>query len=335
MLALAFVLAFAPTLFYMPRFVRLVHEKKELLRRDMNKQGTPPVPSMGGIALVTGFMFSIATVILVSVLFSQNSIDYAVLLPSLLTLALIALLGLVDDIIVIPKRFTKPILTLYAAIPMMAIAGLGSLDTLLYVPFFGGVELGLLYYLLIIPLAIIFCSNAVNILSTYNGLEAGMGIIVALGILLASLLKGSYMGALVMVPLVAVLIVFLRYNKFPARLFLGNTGTLFIGGALAVGAILGNVERALVIMMIPYFIHFLLYSRNLFAWKPEMWSKPQADGTLKAPYEKPYGLMHWLVMNRKGMTEKKVVYYLIAAEILFVVIAVAMEAMHLKIVEIF
>lgn len=332
LLAFAFALAFIPTAYYMPHFIGLLRTRKELLRPDQNKLGKPLVPALGGIALVTGFMFSLATLVLISVILEYGPINSGALLPAMLSLTLIALLGLVDDIIVIPKRFTKPILTLYASIPMMALAGL---NTFIYVPLFGGVDLGILYGIAFVPLAIVFCANAVNILSTYNGIEAGMGLVVALGIFLAAWAKGEFTGMLVAVPLIAVLAVFLWHNRFPSKIFPGNVGTLFIGGALAVAAILGNVERALVIMMIPYFVHFLLYSRNLFKWKPEMWGVPQKNGTLKCSYDKPYGLMHWLIMKRKGMTEKKVVLYLIAMEIAFAAAAVAMEMVHLRIPEVF
>ncbi|MFH1225426.1 MAG: hypothetical protein V1676_06515 [Candidatus Diapherotrites archaeon] len=332
LLALAFALAFIPTAYYMPHFIGLLRTRKELLRPDMNKAGKPLVPALGGIALVTGFMFSLASVVLISVLFSANSVNLAVLLPAMLTLALIALLGLVDDIIVIPKRFTKPILTLYASIPMMALAGL---NTVIYLPLFGGIDFGILYGLVFVPLAIVFCANAVNILSTYNGIEAGMGLVAAFGIFLAAYIKGEFTGMLIAVPFIAVLIVFLRYNMLPAKIFPGNVGALFIGGALAVAAILGNVERTLVIIMIPYFAHFLLYSRNLFRWKPEMWGVPQKNGTLKCGYNRPYGIMHWLIMNRQGMTEKKVVYSLIALEALFAAAAVMAELTRLRIPEVF
>jgi len=321
LLLLSFFLALIPTAYYTPKLIRVIKRNRSLLRPDMNKIGTPSIPSLGGIAIVTGFMFSLTTAVLLSLIFKLDSVNAQLLLPGVLSIALIALMGLVDDVVMIPKRFIKPILTLYATIPMMALTGLA---TQMFLPFFGGIDLGIFYYLAFIPLAIIFCSNAVNILSTYNGLETGMALIASLGLLTVAIIKGQFLGTLILISLLAVLLVFYNYNRFPAKIFLGNVGTLFVGAAIAVGAILGNIERALIIVMIPYFIHFLFYSRNFYRFKPNMWAVPQKDGTLKCPYKKPMGLMHLLI--KKGInTEKKVTLYLMGLELVFVLAAVLLE----------
>lgn len=320
--ALAFLLAFITMAYFLPKWIRAVKRKKFLLRVDENKFSKPLVPTIGGVALASCFIFSLILVELISLLLKLNSVDVALLQPALLTTALVALFGLVDDIIVIPRRFTKPILAFLASVPMMAASGLCPV---IHIPFFGGVDFGILYFILIVPLFIVFCANAVNILSTYNGLETGLALVVSTGLFAAAWIKGEFTGALFMAPLIAVLLVFFPYNKFPARVFLGNVGTLFIGAALAVGALVGNVERVLVILMVPYFIHFLMYSRNRFRWKPKMWGKPQKDGTLKCQYPKPFGLMHLIMMKFRGATEKKIVTWLICAEVVFAAIAVLLE----------
>jgi len=320
-LAAAFLFAVLPTLHFMPGFIWIVKRNKGLMRVDENKFSKPLVPSIGGVAMVTGFMGSLTTIIFISVLFGLDSINLQFLLPALLSITLISLLGLVDDMIVIPKRFTKPLITLYAAVPLMAVQGL---NTVIHLPFIGGFDLGIFYNILFIPLALIFCSNAVNILSTYNGIETGLGAIVASGMAIVALLKNDFTSALMLFALIGVLLVFYKFNKFPARIFPGNVGTLFIGGTIAAAAIIGNSERAFAIMMVPFFLHFLFYSRNFYRFKPNMWAIPQKSGLLLCPYKKAYGLMHWLLLRGK-LAEKGVVHRIFAFEAIFVVLAIALE----------
>ncbi len=319
-LAAAFIFAVLPTLHFMPGFIWIVKRNKGVMKVDENKFSKPLVPSIGGVALVTGFMGSLTTIIFISVIFGLDSINLQFLLPALLSITLISLLGLVDDIIIIPKRFTKPLITLYAAVPLMAVQGL---NTVIHLPFIGGFDLGIFYNILLIPLALIFCSNAINILSTYNGIETGLGAIVASGMIIVALLKNDFTSALMLSALVGVLLVFYKFNKFP-----GHVGTLFIGGTIAAAAIIGNSERAFAIMMVPFFLHFLFYSRNFYRFKPNMWGIPQKNGLLLCPYKKAYGLMHWLLLRGK-MAEKGVVYRIFAFEAIFVVLAIVLELIKL------
>ena len=321
LVGLAFVLAFVPTFALMPSLIKGLRKHRHLLRPDMNKQNHPLVPSFGGIGVVTGFLFALTSVILVDRLLGWNQINLGLLLPALLSTALCALLGLVDDLLEIPRRFMKPLLVLYASIPVMALT---QLNPVVGLPLLGNLDLGVAYYLFFIPCAIVFCSNAVNILSTYNGLETGLGLIALSALALVAFLQGSVLGLLFAVPLIAVLLAFYHFNRFPSKIFLGNMGTLFIGAAIAITGIIGKMEAALVVVMVPYFAHFLLYSRNLYRWKPNMWGIPLKNGFLKPRYSKPYGLMHWL-LNKKRLTERQVVYFVFAVEAVFAAAAVALE----------
>lgn len=321
LLGVAFLLTVITMGYFLPKWGRAVGRTNFLLRTDENKPGRPKVPTLGGVAIVSCFVFSVVIVGFLARVLAIDSINAVLLNHALLTVALVALFGLVDDIVIIPRRFTKPILALLASLPMMGAAGL---STAVRLPFFGGVELGVLY-LLLVPLFIIFSANAVNILSTYNGLETGLAIMVSLGLFAVAWINGSFTGVLFIVPFIAVLLLFFRQNKFPARIFLGNVGTLAVGAMLAVAALVAKAEFAFVIMMIPYFVHFLFYARNGFKWKPNMWGVPQQDGTLKCKYRKPFGLMHIILLKSKKATEQKVVLYLILLELLFVALAVALE----------
>jgi len=326
LLLLSFIIAFLVTLYLTPRMMKVFYKRKVVLLfgTDVNKKERPKVPSFGGIAIVTAFMFGVSVNILIRELFQLGGLNLTYLLPGLLAVSLIAFLGLVDDIYVIPVRWIKPMISLYACIPMMAI-NFGPERTMMAIPFFGQMNFGLLYAFIFVPVAIIFCANAFNILEGFNGIASGMGLVMSFGLIIITLIKGETTGALFLITLFATLAIFYYYNKVPALVFPGDVGTLFIGACIAVSAIIGNAERALVIMMIPYFIHFLLYSRNLFKFKPQAYGTPQKDGTLKCKYKKSYGLTHFIMLHFKKVTEKKIVYLLFAFEAVFVVLGVMLE----------
>ena len=320
-LLLVFILAFLPAVYYLPKLIRTLNRRKKFLSEDQNKFDKPLVPSLGGLVVFTSFMFAIISTILLLLLFDSNSFQLEHLLLPLLSISLVAMLGLADDVIPIQKRFTKPVITLYAAIPTMALT---YLNTSIFFPFLGEISLGIFFNLLFIPLVIVFSANAINIMEGYNGLGSGMTLIASTGLLIITILVDNFLGALLMVSLIAPLLVFFHYNKFPAKIFPGNVGTLFFGAVIAITAIISKVEFALFVIMIPFFIHFVLYSRNLYKFKPNMWGVPQIDGTLKCPYKKPYGLMHLLLLKVPKMTEKKVVNTLLTFEVFFVLLAIAL-----------
>jgi UDP-N-acetylmuramyl pentapeptide phosphotransferase/UDP-N-acetylglucosamine-1-phosphate transferase len=111
--------------------------------------------------------------------------------------------------------------------------------------------------------------------------------------------------------------------------FPGNIGTLFTGAAIAIGSIIANSERALIILMIPYGIHFLLYSRNMFRFVPLEMGKLQKDGTLKCPHKKCYGLTHVAMKYLPNPTETRIVSALVLIELIFAVAVILLEFLRI------
>src|SRR3989338_1426884 len=164
-----------------------------------------------------------------------------------------------------------------AAIPLAVINAGESVITL---PLLGRVEIGILYPLLLVPLAISGAANGFNMLAGYNGLESGMGAIILafLGILT---LQSEQFVSLIAFSGAAALIAFLFYNKYPAKVFPGDTLTYSIGALIAGVAILGNVERAALILFLPYFVELFLKLRGML--RKEGFAVPQKDNSLEAP----------------------------------------------------
>jgi UDP-N-acetylglucosamine--dolichyl-phosphate N-acetylglucosaminephosphotransferase len=207
-------------------------------------------------------------------------------------------LGFVDDILGWKqglKQWQKPFLTLPVAIPLMVIdAGHHTIS----VPFFGLVNLGIIYPLIIIPLGILGAANGFNMLAGLNGLEAGMGAIILSTMGYVAFVTGKPWLALIAFCAVSALLAFLTFNKYPSKIFPGDSLTYSIGALIAILAILGDMERIGLFLFIPYFIEFALKARYKFRFESTA-NVPQKDGTLLAP-EKTGSLVHIFVRQFKG-----------------------------------
>jgi len=130
-------------------------------------------------------------------------------------------------------------------------------ESIIHIPFLGAVNIGLLFPLVVVPLAIIGASNGFNMLAGFNGLEAGMGILILSILGWLSYIRDYTVAAVLSFCMVGALLAFLIFNWHPARIFPGDTLTYPVGTLIAVVAILGNIEKFALILFIPIF-HQLL-----------------------------------------------------------------------------
>ncbi|MFA5061452.1 MAG: glycosyl transferase family 4 [Candidatus Pacearchaeota archaeon] len=295
-----------------------------LVWEDMNKFGHPKnVAATGGIVIIMAFVLGVLYyVALKTFLFSgtNNSVEIFSLLGVILILGIV---GLTDDLLGwknhgLPIR-VRIALAFIASVPLVVIkAG----QPLVAVPFFGMVNFGIIYPLIIIPLGIAGASTTYNFLAGFNGLEAGLGVLILSFLSFVAYFTGSPWLAIVGLCMVASLIAFLVYNEYPAKVFPGDVLTYSIGALIAGMAILGNFEKIAVIVFIPFIIEVFLKSRGKL--KKQSFGIPDKKGNLSLPYNKIYGLEHLaiFILNKFGKaTEKKVVYLLYAFQILFILIA--------------
>jgi UDP-N-acetylglucosamine--dolichyl-phosphate N-acetylglucosaminephosphotransferase len=232
-----------------------------------------------------------------------------------------ALTGVLDDFIALRQRF-KAFLPLAFAIPLALFVD----DTALRLPFLGAADLHWAYSLVFVPLVIACASNSYNMLEGFNGLGAGMGLVMAAGISLAAWQGGNLTGLVITVPLGAALLAFLFYNFYPARVFPGDTMTLFVGAMLATAGILSKVEFATGILFLPFVVEFFVKGLNGFpsaGWGGELGE----DGKLRAPVGKrPVGLAQCMLRLRPA-TERALVLRFYAVEaVLAAVGALALSA---------
>lgn len=295
-----------------------------LVGKDMNKFKKPEVSEIGGIPLVAGFTAGLLIYLALSTFYFNQSSFLIFLLASLLTVLSITIIGIVDDILrwkIGLKQWQKPLLTLPAALPVMAVnAGQSSMS----LPFFGNFDFGILFPLLIIPLGIAGAANGFNMLAGYNGLEAGMGIIILSTLGLVAWQTGTPWVTMLAFSMVFALLAFLRYNWTPAKVFPGDTMTYSVGALIACVAIFGNMEKIALLLFAPYFADFFLQLRG--GLKKEAFAKVNPDNSLELPYgNDARGLFHithlalYLLKTVKGrVVEKDVVQSILVLEMFIV-----------------
>ncbi len=295
-----------------------------LLVKDQHKEGLPLIPLSGGLLVLFGFLMGVMAFVFFRT-FLPASRAFLILTPeslgllfaSVISMMLVALIGFIDDLVIGKSKseamglnqWQKPLLTVIAAIPLM-VMNAGTTQTV--IPLFGKVNLGILYPLLAIPIGFIGASNMVNMLGGLNGLEAGLGLAYIGSLGLFAYAHQRYLAALLCLMLFLPLLVFFYYNRYPAKIFPGNSLTYLLGGTLATIAVVGNIERAALIVSVPFFVEFVLKLRGRLKKPTVGYVK---DGKVYSRHDKVYSIPH-LFMNGR-FTEVQIVSFVIAIEVVF------------------
>ncbi|MFH1402734.1 MAG: glycosyltransferase 4 family protein [Candidatus Altiarchaeota archaeon] len=284
--------------------------------RDMNKPKKPSVPEMGGLPIVGGFVVGVLLAIaLITFSLIDERLNLTYILAGLSTILIMALIGVIDDLFIMRQR-TKALLPVLASLPLVAVkAGV----TTMTLPFIGPVDFGILYVLILVPVAITGASNATNMLAGFNGLEAGLGLVMTGTIGLISYLTGGFEAAILSSAMFGSLLAFIKYNWYPARILIGDIGTLSIGASVAAIVILGNIEKVGVILIIPFFAELYLKARSRF--QAESWCDVKKNLLVCPKQSEVYGLGRLVMYLTGGISERSLVLTLIACEIVFAIIA--------------
>jgi len=320
LLLLLGVVSFLVTFVALPSWIHRARETG-FVGGDVHKGGLE-VAELGGVTVVLGVIVSL-TLFIAFETFYIGGDSLVFLLAAVASLLIATMIGMTDDMLgwrIGLRQHEKVFLTLLAPIPMVAVnAG----HSIMKIPFVGQVELGLLYPLVVVPLGMIGATNGFNMLAGFNGLEASMGVVIlsALGYLAYTV--GALPAAVVAICFVASMLAFLYYNRFPSKVFPGDVLTYPVGAAVAIVAILGNIERFAIMLFVPYYLEVVLKARGRF--KPEWTGEVLKDGSL-AVRDKIFSVPHIAinVLRRvKGSArEPEVVLLIVGFEIIVAIITV-------------
>ena len=261
---------------------------------DLHKPDKPKVPEMGGIAILLGF--SISTI---AAYFFYH--DTGLLLGFAVVL-LVGAIGIVDGI----RRLS-------AAQKVLSLTAVG----LILIPYSNTVILGYnigIWYLIFVPIFFMFACNFTNMLAGFNGLEIGTGAIASLGMATVAYLKGSTEGAILSGTMSCALLAFLYYNRYPARVFPGDVGTLIIGAALFTTMIISKIELFGAIILAPYIADAALKYLSVGVMTRESQIPTELkEGRLHMPEGSNLSLPR-LFIRSKSLAEPEVVFLVWAVE---------------------
>lgn len=234
-----------------PMIIKFSLKIKATDKPNHRKVHTDPVPTLGGLAIFISFVFGL--------LILQPISKYHL---SILTGALIiVILGLIDDLYDLSPKF-KFLVQILVALLVVYWGGLQV--EFINLPFGGQIEFGLLSSIVTI-LWIVGVTNAMNLIDGLDGLAAGVSSIALLTIAGMAIIMGDVYVSTIALILFFSTVGFLRYNFYPAKIFMGDTGALFLGYMISVLSLLGFKNITLISFLTPIFILAVPISDTLIA----------------------------------------------------------------------
>lgn len=306
----SFFVSFLSYRLIIPRF-----KETGIVGKNMHSENKEEIPEMGGLMLVAGFSAGIIMAIALHTFFDYfESVHLVSLLSVMSAIFIILMIGIFDDLISMPQ-YIKAIMPVLAALPIIVIKQ-GS--PYMEIPFLGKIDFGLFYILFFIPVEITIGANAVNMLAGFNGLEVGLGIVIITTLSIIALLHGKMVVLILLTAALGSLIAALKYNWYPAKILVGDVGTLSIGAIIAVAVILGNLEIAGLCLLIPFIIDFFIKAKHHFPYTFGEYK----NGKLYCPSDGPKGLAQVILKLTGGLKESNLTLLLMGIEAMFGVIAI-------------
>lgn len=272
LILLTLAASFALTAILAPLFIPYLRKMKfgQSIREEgpeshMKKAGTP---TMGGLIFMTAIVISTLAISFYTDLFTTQT------LVLLLVFVGFGAVGFLDDFIkVVMKRnlgltsLQKLIGQIVLSVAAFLLLQLGPFDTKVGIPFTNWtIDLGIFYVLFIIFWLVGF-SNAVNLSDGLDGLVSGTASVAFAAFGILAVLYGQYDSALFAFAVTGALLGFLLFNKNPAKIFMGDTGSLALGGALAMLSIILKQELLLLVIGIIFVVETLSVILQVISFK--------------------------------------------------------------------
>ncbi len=284
--AIAFAVGIIAAKFWIPALRRLKAGgsiREEGPKWHMSKQGTP---IMGGLIFITALIIALVVMYFVS---EKGGQVHGSMLLVLTVLSLInGVIGFIDDYVKVKKHrnlgltaIQKLALQIAASVCfLLLLRNMGYISSGLYIPFVKvWISLPWFVYMIIGAFIIVGCVNAVNLTDGVDGLATGVTMPVCVFFIAAGISRDNLSVAMFAAALLGGLGAFLVFNFNPAKIFMGDTGSLFLGGAVAAMAfaldmpvilipvgIVYICEALSVIMQVGYFK--LTHGKRIFKMSP-------------------------------------------------------------------
>ncbi|MDH5401666.1 MAG: hypothetical protein OEZ01_06605 [Candidatus Heimdallarchaeota archaeon] len=300
---------------------------------DVHKKERPQVAESGGI----GFMLIYIIVLSIGLLFVPNHLAAQRLSIMIVVLFLVYLIGIYDDFKKL-SAIIKPLILLLASLPVF-IFRVASPNPIL--PFVGATRLTIVYWFIAV-FVVAITSNASNMLDVMNGVMVMSGIFISITAFISSFIledqlpsEAIYITRFASLSLCGVLFAFYLFNKYPAKVFAGDTGSLGVGSAIGLIAIYGQIEFLLIVALLLHIMNSFTIISSVKGLKErsQMKSRPVVveDGIIHANKDKsaPITLVRLLVAG-SPKTEKQVIQSILSL-VLFCCILAIITAFFMRI----
>lgn len=244
-----------------PQVIKLAKKYDIVDKPDSRKIHTENIPRIGGLSIIISLILSISFYLSILYIFDPNFLvlkyfkyKFLQIVGLILAFLIIIIVGIIDDI-----KNLKAIEKLIFQILIANILYFTGTKIEFFTGLFNSSTIVLndiVSYILTI-FWIVGIVNAINLIDGLDGLLSGVSFIISITLGILAIIKGQTVLAIVIFSLAGALLGFLRYNFNPAKIFLGDTGSLFIGLFMAVISILGYFKKA---TLISFFIPLLIFS---------------------------------------------------------------------------
>lgn len=307
-IAIAFLLAFITAFVITPYTIRLAKKVGAVDYPNDRRINKKPMPRLGGLAVIAGFMVSAIYLIITmsiekKVNFAEDGLNRK-LIGCLLGTIILGITCYIDDV-----KDIKPLVKLAGqVIAAVVVVSSGVLIDNFTIPFKeNSVMLNEVFSFILTVGWIVGITNAINLIDGLDGLSSGITLISCISLLIIFALNESPLIAIILITALAGAIVgFLPYNFNPAKTFIGDVGSNFMGFAIAVISILGVAKTYTAIVIIaPIIVLALPIFDTLWAIVRRIVKTKSIKGVFKADK----GHLHHRLMA-KGYTQKQAVLIL-------------------------
>ena len=309
-ISISFLLAFVTAFVVTPYTIRLAKRVGAIDLPEKRRVNEEPMPRLGGIAVILGFLISSIYLIIVMnlehsfELFGTENYFYK-LIGLLLGIIVLAIFCYVDDVKGLPA-IVKLIGQIIAAI---VVVSFGIRIDNIEIPFLEQtLNINNSIYIYILSVGwIVGITNAINLIDGLDGLSSGITLISCFSLIIVFTMNQSPIIAIILITALAGAIVgFMPYNVNPAKTFIGDTGAQFLGFCLAIISILGTAKRyTLLVLVSPLIILALPIADTLFA----IVRRIIKGKSIKAIFSPDTGHLHHKLMKR-GYTQRQAVLIL-------------------------
>lgn len=320
-IAIAFLLAFIMALIATPYSIKIANKIGAVdVPKDDRRMRKKPMPKLGGIAVIAGFLVSV--IYLLSVMSIEGSIDlfgeeeyFRKLIGLFLGIIIITITGIIDDVKDL-KPYQKLLGQIFAAIAVVVFGVKIDEINIVALSNFG---LSSDVSSVITVIWIVGITNAINLIDGLDGLSSGIALISCISLLIIFALNSSPVFAILLVTsLIGALAGFLPFNFSPARTFIGDTGSNFLGYILSVVSILGFAKTyTAVVIALP----ILVLGLPILDVACAIVRRVVKGKSLKAIFKADKGHLHHKLVQR-GFSQKQAVLILYAISAAFGMFAI-------------